>query len=218
MADLWRDFWILETGTGQQVVQLHDRYMMMMMMIVAMANWRQFRYSNQQQKYVINGTLRNRIWRQSGFIWLRRGTSCYSFFISHKCGATPWQAEELQASHVRLCSLGANHIQETLLIYSNQNKNYLQVLYVSRIQGSASFSKEKQMVDILKHTLTIFRTQMLANSYRPPCKMPHLSVPPLWIATLVVVIHVVMSCICFCRSVPIRNLVCRNTMICRTTQ
>ena len=29
MADLWRDFWIRETGTGQQVAQLHDRYMMM---------------------------------------------------------------------------------------------------------------------------------------------------------------------------------------------
>jgi len=26
MADLWRDFWIRETGTGQQVDQLHDRY------------------------------------------------------------------------------------------------------------------------------------------------------------------------------------------------
>ena len=29
MADLWRDFWIHETGTGQQVAHLHDRYMMM---------------------------------------------------------------------------------------------------------------------------------------------------------------------------------------------
>jgi hypothetical protein len=26
MVDLWRDFWIRETGTGQQVAQLHDRY------------------------------------------------------------------------------------------------------------------------------------------------------------------------------------------------
>jgi len=26
MADFWRDFSIRETGTGQQVVQLHDRY------------------------------------------------------------------------------------------------------------------------------------------------------------------------------------------------
>ena len=26
MADLWRDFWIRETRTGQQVAQLHDRY------------------------------------------------------------------------------------------------------------------------------------------------------------------------------------------------
>jgi len=30
MADFRRDFWIRETGTGQQVAQLHDRYMMMM--------------------------------------------------------------------------------------------------------------------------------------------------------------------------------------------
>ena len=29
MVDLWRDFWIRETGTGQQVAQLHERYMMM---------------------------------------------------------------------------------------------------------------------------------------------------------------------------------------------
>ena len=26
MADLLREFWIRETGTGQQVAQLHDRY------------------------------------------------------------------------------------------------------------------------------------------------------------------------------------------------
>ena len=31
MVDLCRDFWIRETGTGQQLAQLHDRYMMMMM-------------------------------------------------------------------------------------------------------------------------------------------------------------------------------------------
>jgi len=30
MVDLWRDFWVSETGTGQQVAQLLDRYMMMM--------------------------------------------------------------------------------------------------------------------------------------------------------------------------------------------
>jgi len=28
MVDLWRDFWIRETGTGQQVAQIHDRYKM----------------------------------------------------------------------------------------------------------------------------------------------------------------------------------------------
>jgi hypothetical protein len=33
MADLCGDFWMRETGTGQQQTQLHDRYMMMMMMI-----------------------------------------------------------------------------------------------------------------------------------------------------------------------------------------
>jgi hypothetical protein len=34
MADRWRDFWLRKTGTGQQVAQLHDRYMMMMMIII----------------------------------------------------------------------------------------------------------------------------------------------------------------------------------------
>ena len=34
MGDLWRPFWIRETGTGQQVAQLHERYMIMMMMMI----------------------------------------------------------------------------------------------------------------------------------------------------------------------------------------
>jgi hypothetical protein len=33
MVDIWRDFWIRETGMGQQVAQLHDRYMMMIMIV-----------------------------------------------------------------------------------------------------------------------------------------------------------------------------------------
>jgi len=37
MEDLWRDFGIRETGTGQQVGQLHDRYMMMMMIVAGSA-------------------------------------------------------------------------------------------------------------------------------------------------------------------------------------
>ena len=32
-TDIWRDFWICETGTSQQVARVHDRYMMMMMMM-----------------------------------------------------------------------------------------------------------------------------------------------------------------------------------------
>jgi hypothetical protein len=40
MADLRRDFWMRETGTGQQVAKLHDRYMMMMMMMmIILAFW-----------------------------------------------------------------------------------------------------------------------------------------------------------------------------------
>jgi len=35
-VDFSRDFWIRETGTGQKVAQLHDRYMMMMMMTIMM--------------------------------------------------------------------------------------------------------------------------------------------------------------------------------------
>ena len=34
MADLWRDFWIRGTGTGQQVAHLRNRFMMMMIIII----------------------------------------------------------------------------------------------------------------------------------------------------------------------------------------
>jgi hypothetical protein len=34
MADLQRDFWIRETGTGQQLAQLFDRYMMMKIVMI----------------------------------------------------------------------------------------------------------------------------------------------------------------------------------------
>ena len=50
MADLWRDFWIRETGTGQQVAQLRDRYMMMMMMIIYL-----FVVFNDVSKYALYG-------------------------------------------------------------------------------------------------------------------------------------------------------------------
>ena len=36
MVELLRDFWLRETGTGQQVAQLYERYMMMMMMMMMM--------------------------------------------------------------------------------------------------------------------------------------------------------------------------------------
>jgi hypothetical protein len=40
MADLRRDFWIRETGTGQQVAQIHDRYMtMMILMMMIQPGW-----------------------------------------------------------------------------------------------------------------------------------------------------------------------------------
>jgi len=57
MADLWKDFWTRETGTGQQVAQLHDRYMMMMMMMFSSGyntyrGWTQTGYLNKH--YNIN--------------------------------------------------------------------------------------------------------------------------------------------------------------------
>ena len=51
MADLWRDFWIRETGTGQQVAQLRDRYMMMMMMMIIYL----FVVFNDVSKYALYG-------------------------------------------------------------------------------------------------------------------------------------------------------------------
>ena len=34
MVDRERDFWMRETGTGQQVAQFHERLMMMIMIII----------------------------------------------------------------------------------------------------------------------------------------------------------------------------------------
>jgi len=36
MVDLWIDFWVRETETGQQVAQPREKYMMMMMMMMMM--------------------------------------------------------------------------------------------------------------------------------------------------------------------------------------
>jgi len=49
MVDLWRDFWIRETRRGQQVAQLHDRYMIMIMIIIIIIimhylGWGEFRH------------------------------------------------------------------------------------------------------------------------------------------------------------------------------
>jgi hypothetical protein len=38
MVDLRRDFWIRETGTGQRVAQLHNRYMMIIIIISSLVN------------------------------------------------------------------------------------------------------------------------------------------------------------------------------------
>jgi hypothetical protein len=40
MADLRRDFWIRETGTGQQVAQLHVRYVMILYSFKSMNIWK----------------------------------------------------------------------------------------------------------------------------------------------------------------------------------
>ena len=46
MIDLWKDFWIRETETGQQVALFNDRYMMMMMMIIIILNFVSLRSYN----------------------------------------------------------------------------------------------------------------------------------------------------------------------------
>jgi len=55
MVDLWRDFWIRETGTGQQVAQLHDRYVLMkfdeMKLSLADSSSSYFRYYDKKQMY-----------------------------------------------------------------------------------------------------------------------------------------------------------------------
>jgi len=39
VLDLWRDFCMRETGSGQQVVHLHDRYMMMIIIIIIIISY-----------------------------------------------------------------------------------------------------------------------------------------------------------------------------------
>jgi hypothetical protein len=34
MEDIWRDFWIRETGTSQHVAQLHVRYIIIIIIII----------------------------------------------------------------------------------------------------------------------------------------------------------------------------------------
>ena len=34
MVDLWSDFWMRETGTGQRVAQLHERYIIIIIIII----------------------------------------------------------------------------------------------------------------------------------------------------------------------------------------
>ena len=73
MADIWRDFWIRKTGTGQQVAQLHDRYMMMMMTI--QTYWSFCVASEEQWTLTVWGLLccvwvdLNRSWFSSTTLW-----------------------------------------------------------------------------------------------------------------------------------------------------
>jgi len=46
MVDLSRDFWLRKNGTGQQVTQLHERYMLLLMMMMMMQNAKHFYYKS----------------------------------------------------------------------------------------------------------------------------------------------------------------------------
>jgi hypothetical protein len=37
MADFWRDFWVRETGMGQKVAPLHDRYIIIIIIILGIS-------------------------------------------------------------------------------------------------------------------------------------------------------------------------------------
>ena len=61
MTDLWRDFWIREIGTGQQVAQLHDRYMMMSVNLNQSKSTRTLicRFSKTEFNRILSSTLRS---------------------------------------------------------------------------------------------------------------------------------------------------------------
>ena len=64
MAELLRDFWIRETGTGQQVAQIHDRYMMK----------KKKKKKKMKKKNKENKKKNSRIWNSSGAIRLSNST------------------------------------------------------------------------------------------------------------------------------------------------
>jgi len=50
----FRDFWVRETGTGQQVAQLHERYMMMMVMMMTMKDFNHYHQRNEQPLFSVD--------------------------------------------------------------------------------------------------------------------------------------------------------------------
>jgi len=98
MVDLWRDFWIRETGTGQQVAQIHDRYMMMMYLQFAVRRSQiiqpeTYLKRNKHNEYIRILLKHKQIWYIVSLFWTfpTRYIFVISFFFLGKGKAVPWQ-------------------------------------------------------------------------------------------------------------------------------
>ena len=88
MIDLWRDFWVRETGTGQQVAQLHERYVMIMTMMVN-------RLPRVMKHYSSTGRRNHgRPLRRRLDTWDRNGSTS---------GPTPWNIDDIDDNDLLLC-------------------------------------------------------------------------------------------------------------------
>jgi hypothetical protein len=126
MADLWRDFWIRETGTGQQVAQIHDRYMMMMMMSdINVNNYMMLETKSEQRTLLWRNVLRNPKpyisaplnFRRSNSLGLKDGSVLETtFHVTYSVSKPPWSVNWLLSTVVHF--VGTNSFFPPRLLVS----------------------------------------------------------------------------------------------------
>ena len=133
IVDLWRDFWILETGTGQQVAQLHERYTGCNMRngpdfgrVFLMLN-----YTEKPQNTYI----------QSWTVWEIMAFENCGLPSGPRTIAVSWNSYLLVVCS-RNCSRQACYVttQRSSMMYSTSNREILQILTLQKPHIPASFN------------------------------------------------------------------------------